>query len=98
MAIAEGRLLRLVAVAALDRLQELDPADHFRYPVPENVVGCAEAIKQPIDFSTIRRRLQWGQYRSIADVEREVKLLCTNALEFNPPDSIFHDAATYVMR
>lgn len=90
----QRRLLRLVITLALDRLQDLDPFDLFAEPVPQGVVGYAEAIEFPIDFSTIRRRAQWEVYGSLTDLALDVELLCANALAFNAKESIYHNAAT----
>ena len=91
------RLLRIVATMALDRLQELDPLDLFKNPVPDGVDGYAEAIPYPSDFSTIRRRMQWGLYKSLPDLALDVQLLCANAMTFNPPGTAFYAAATWVL-
>lgn len=95
--IERKRLLRLVATLALDRLQELDPLDLFKDPVPSGVAGYAETIDFPIDFSTIRRRSQWGLYASIGELALEVDLLCANAKAFNAPGTVYHTAAMYVI-
>lgn len=95
--IERKRLLRLVATLALDRLQELDPLDLFKDPVPSGVAGYAETIDFPIDFSTIRRRSQWGLYTSIGEVALEVELLCANAKAFNAPGTVYHTAAMCVI-
>lgn len=91
------RLLRMVGTLALDRLQQLDPLDLFKDPVPSGVAGYAEAIPFPIDFSTIRRRSQWDVYGSITDLTLDVQLLCANAMAFNGPGTVYHSAATYVV-
>lgn len=95
--IERKRLLRLVATLALDRLQELDPLDLFKDPVPSGVAGYAETIDFPIDFSTIRRRSQWGLYASIGELALDVDLLCANAKAFNAPGTVYHTAAMYVL-
>lgn len=95
--IERKRLLRLVATLALDRLQELDPLDLFKDPVPSGVAGYAETIEFPIDFSTIRRRSQWGLYASIRELALEVELLCANAKAFNAPGTVYHTAAMCVI-
>ena len=77
-------------------MQLLDPANVFKDPVPDSVPGYAEAIKDPIDFSTIRRRLQQGIYGKITDIESDVRLLCENAMVFNAPGTIYYKAATFV--
>lgn len=95
--IERKRLLRLVVTLVLDRLQELDPLDLFKDPVPSGVAGYAEAIDFPIDFSTIRRRSQWGLYASIRELAFDIELLCANATTFNAVGTVYHTAAMYVM-
>ncbi|CAN0234774.1 unnamed protein product, partial [Ectocarpus fasciculatus] len=96
--IERRRLLRMVATLALDRLQQLDPLNLFKDPVPDGVEGYAEAIEHPIDFSTIRRRSQWELYGSVRELALDVQLLCANARTFNGPGTIYHKEATYVQR
>ncbi|CAN0225389.1 unnamed protein product [Ectocarpus sp. 12 AP-2014] len=95
--IERRRLLRMVATLALDRLQQLDPLNLFKDPVPDGVEGYAEAIEHPIDFSTIRRRSQWELYGSIHELALDVQLLCANARTFNGPGTIYHKEATNVL-
>lgn len=97
LTLEQRRLLRLVTTLALDRLQQVDPLDLFKDPVPAGVAGYAEAIPFPIDFSTIRRRSQWNVYGSLTDLALDVQLLCANARAFNGPGTIYHSAATYVL-
>lgn len=87
----------MVATLALDRLQQLDPMNLFKDPVPVGVAGYAEAIEYPIDFSTIRRRSQWELYGSIRDLALDVQLMCANAMTFNGAGTIYHKEATYVL-
>lgn len=94
--IEQRRLMRMVATFALDRLQQLDTFNFFKEPVPAGVAGYAEAIEFPIDFTTIRRRSQWGLYGSIQEVALDVQLLCANARTFNGPDSVYYKEATCV--
>ena len=91
--IEQRRLVRMVATHALDRLQQLDPLNLFKDPV-SGVPGYTEAIEFPIDFTTIRRRSQWGLYGSIRDLALDVQLLCANAMAFNDADSIYYTEAT----
>lgn len=87
------RLLRFVSELALDRLQELDPFQLFAEPVSKDVKDYYTVIRYPIDFSTIRRRAQWGLYGSLVCVALEVKLMCANARAFNGEGSFYAMAA-----
>ena len=84
----------MVATHALDRVQELDPLNLFKDPVGKEVQGYREVIESPIDFSTIRRRSQWGLYGSIHDLALDVKLLCSNAVTFNGVGSVYDKEAS----
>ncbi|CAN0423649.1 unnamed protein product, partial [Ectocarpus sp. 8 AP-2014] len=94
--IERRRLLRMVGTFALDRLQQLDPLNLFKDPVPDGVEGYAETIEYPIDFSTIRRWSQWELYGSIQQLALDVQLLCANARTFNDPGTVYHTEAGYV--
>lgn len=87
------RLLRMVVTMALDRLQDIDSLNVLKGLVTDPGEGYTEAIRCPIDLSTIRRRLQWGLYESLTDLAKEVKLLCTKTMEFNSPGTIPYTAA-----
>lgn len=86
---AQWRLLRLVATPALDTLQRLDPVNLFKDPVPASVPGYAESIEHPMDFSTIRQRLQRAQYASVGNIAQDVRLLCDNAMMFNGKITVY---------
>lgn len=94
--LARRRLIKLVSMLALDRLQQLDPLDLFRDPVPAGVKGYADAIKFPIDFSTIRRRVRRDAYVSVMDLAAEIRLLCANAKTFNSNVSVWYATARCV--
>nr|XP_023895326.1 uncharacterized protein LOC112007239 [Quercus suber]POE57516.1 bromodomain and phd finger-containing protein 3 [Quercus suber] len=86
----ERRTLELV----LDILQRRDTYAIFAQPVnPQEVEGYHKIIKQPMDFGTMRAKLQHGMYTSLAQFERDVFLVCSNAMHFNAPTTIFYREA-----
>lgn len=88
------RLLRMVVTMALDRLQDRDSLNVLKGLVADAGGGYTEAIRCPIDFSTIRRRLQWGLYESLTDLAEDVKLLCKKTMDFTSPGTVPYTAAT----
>lgn len=70
-----------------------DPLCLFAEPVPSNVVGYSQVVTNPIDISKIRARIQREKYTSLSAFVADVRLLCTNALAFNPPGSIYSKTA-----
>ena len=56
----------------------------FAHPVtPEAAVDYLDFIKHPIDLSTIRRKLESGQYRLVSDFVGDAKLMFMNCRTYN---------------
>lgn len=60
----------------------LNPVD----PVALNIPNYRSIIKKPMDFSTVRERLQKSFYENAKDFEQDVKLIFTNCYKFNGKD------------
>ena len=70
-----------------------DPLCLFAEPVPSNVVGYSQVVTNPIDVSKIKSRIMREKYTSLSAFVADCRLLCTNALAFNPPGSIYSKTA-----
>ena len=46
-----------------------------------------------MDFSTIEKKLNKGQYTSFEQFQADVELICTNCKTFNPPDTLYAKSA-----
>ncbi|XP_068170849.1 bromodomain and PHD finger-containing protein 3 isoform X2 [Antennarius striatus] len=80
--------------STLDQLQEKDTAKIFSQPVNlSEVPDYLEFISQPMDFSTMRTKLEGHAYCSIADLEKDFNLVISNCLKYNSKDTMFHKAA-----
>ncbi|XP_054837353.1 bromodomain and PHD finger-containing protein 3 isoform X4 [Eublepharis macularius] len=78
----------------LDLLQEKDPAQIFAEPVNlSEVPDYLEFISKPMDFSTMRQKLNYYQYRTLEEFEEDFNLIVTNCMRYNSKDTIFHRAA-----
>ncbi|KAI3921972.1 hypothetical protein MKX01_005661 [Papaver californicum] len=74
----------------LDRLQKKDTYSVFSEPVdPDELPDYFEIIQHPMDFGTIRKKLEVGAYASLEQFEKDVFLICSNAMEYNAPDTIY---------
>ena len=52
-----------------------------------------EVIETPVDLKTIARKIQEASYGALAEMERDLMLMCRNACRFNEPGSqIYKDA------
>lgn len=52
-----------------------------------------EFISQPMDFATMRSKLEGHVYCSISDLEKDFDLVISNCLKYNSKDTMFHKAA-----
>ncbi|XP_008943661.1 PREDICTED: bromodomain and PHD finger-containing protein 3-like, partial [Merops nubicus] len=78
----------------LDLLQEKDAAQIFAEPVDLNEVpDYLEFISKPMDFSTMRRKLESHLYRTLEEFEEDFNLIVANCMRYNAKDTIFHRAA-----
>lgn len=79
-----------VLKSLLDEVMKHDEAKGgvFSVPVPkEDFPEYYEQIKQPMDYGTIRSKLENGEYRSAQAMQKDFVLVMQNCLRFNAPDS-----------
>ncbi|GAB2291649.1 hypothetical protein Dimus_025905 [Dionaea muscipula] len=85
-ALPDKKLLLFV----LDRLQKKDTYGVFADPVdPEELPDYHEVIKHPMDFSTVRKKLDRGSYANLEQFEKDIFLICSNAMQYNAPETIY---------
>ncbi|KAG1362671.1 cat eye syndrome critical region protein 2 [Cocos nucifera] len=81
-------------VFILDRLQKKDTYGVFSEPVdPNELPDYHEVIKHPMDFGTVRKKLSSGAYANLEQFEKDVFLICSNAMRYNAPDTIYYRQA-----
>ncbi|XP_011000884.1 PREDICTED: uncharacterized protein LOC105108318 [Populus euphratica] len=77
-------------LSILDRLQKKDTYGVFSEPVDlDELPDYLEVIEHPMDFGTVRKKLTNGAYGSLELFEEDVFLICTNAMQYNAPDTIY---------
>ena len=60
----------------------------FSEPVPKSEFPeYYEMIKKPMDYGTMKEKLERGEYRSVQAMQKDFVLIMSNCLEFNSPDS-----------
>ncbi|MCI4390164.1 hypothetical protein PGIGA_G00119460 [Pangasianodon gigas] len=80
--------------STLEQLQEKDTACIFISPVNlSEVPDYLEFVSEPMDFSTMREKLEAHKYSSVADLEADFNLMVSNCLRYNSSDTVFHKAA-----
>ncbi|KAF5751002.1 hypothetical protein HS088_TW02G00012 [Tripterygium wilfordii] len=74
----------------LDRLQKKDTYGVFSEPVDLNELpDYLDVVEHPMDFSTVRKKLAGGVYSYLEQFEKDVFLICSNAMQYNAPDTIY---------
>ncbi|RAL50406.1 hypothetical protein DM860_016873 [Cuscuta australis] len=77
-------------VFILDRLQKKDTYGVFSEPVdPNELPDYHEIIEHPMDFGTVRKKLDGRLYLTLEELEADVLLICSNAMQYNAPDTIY---------
>ncbi|KAK7499219.1 hypothetical protein BaRGS_00009479 [Batillaria attramentaria] len=67
---------------------ELNAAAWFTQPVdPADAPDYYSIIKSPMDFATIRKKLEGGQYAQFDDFHADMLLVRSNCFLYNPPNT-----------
>ncbi|CAL1383670.1 unnamed protein product [Linum trigynum] len=81
-------------VFILDRLQKKDTYGVFSDPVDtEELPDYLDIIDHPMDFSTVRTKLDGGEYSNLEQFEGDIFLICSNAMQYNSSDTVYHRQA-----
>ncbi|RZF35097.1 hypothetical protein LSTR_LSTR009689 [Laodelphax striatellus] len=75
-------------------LEKKDPQQFFAWPVTDQIApGYSQIILQPMDFSTMKSKIDDQSYGTITEYIDDFKLMCGNAMVYNHPDTIYYKAA-----
>ncbi|KAJ3100978.1 nuA3 HAT complex component nto1 [Phlyctochytrium planicorne] len=78
----------------LDDIRRLDPKGLFAEPVnTEDVPDYLDIIKNPMDFQTMKKKLESHVYRDLKSFKIDLHLICDNASLYNTPDTAWGRAA-----
>jgi hypothetical protein len=83
----------------MDQLSTFTTFSCFAVPVDPHRDNCPDyfkLIQKPMDFQTVRTNLESDSYPSISSWKADMNLVSTNALTFNPPNSLYHLAAQHL--
>uniref|UniRef100_A0A3Q0RM48 Bromodomain containing 1 n=1 Tax=Amphilophus citrinellus TaxID=61819 RepID=A0A3Q0RM48_AMPCI len=84
----------ILLIALLDQLQAKDQARIFTQPVDVNEVpDYLDHIKHPMDFSTMRKRIDMQGYNNFDQFEDDFNLIIDNCMKYNSKDTYFYRAA-----
>ncbi|XP_050700060.1 bromodomain-containing protein 7-like isoform X2 [Eriocheir sinensis] len=78
----------------LGLLEKRDPQQFFAWPVTDAIApGYSSIISQPMDFSSMKTKIQEGAYTNLKQFQADFDLMCNNCMTYNQPDTIYYKAA-----
>uniref|UniRef100_A0A3Q2XT49 Bromodomain-containing protein 1-like n=1 Tax=Hippocampus comes TaxID=109280 RepID=A0A3Q2XT49_HIPCM len=80
--------------AVLSQLQQKDQYNVFAQPVStKEVPDYLDHIERPMDFSTMRTRIDGHAYRSLDQFEADFDLIIANCMKYNAKETFFYKVA-----
>ncbi|XP_054153665.1 bromodomain-containing protein 7-like [Oppia nitens] len=77
------------------QLQRKDIQQFFAWPVSDMIApGYSSIISQPMDLSTLKKKVDNNEYETLLDFKADVKLICDNCQKYNRPETVYYKAAT----
>lgn len=75
-------------------LEKKDPHQYFAWPVTEEIApGYSSIIANPMDFLTIRQKVDENQYNTLQEFATDFRLMCDNAIKYNHIETVYNKAA-----
>ncbi|CAG8576499.1 16171_t:CDS:10, partial [Acaulospora morrowiae] len=86
--------LRTILSKLLDSFNKKDAYGFFSEPVDTSVVtDYLTIIQNPMDFGTMRKKIDCNEYTSIDEFKEDFSLVCNNCKTYNAPDTIYYKSA-----
>ncbi|CRG94562.1 bromodomain protein, putative [Plasmodium gallinaceum] len=83
-----------ILINLLNKLIAFDKKRVFLYPVNvELVPDYLNVIKEPMDFTTMKQKIQNFKYNDFNDFEKDVYLIINNCYTYNDKSTIYHRIA-----
>ena len=75
----------------MDKLKEKAISRMFAFPVDPENDGCPnynEIISHPMDLSTVTKKLEEDQYKTVSEWKSDVELIWSNSVEYNKTNTL----------
>ncbi|KAI6182584.1 Bromodomain-containing protein 7 [Aphelenchoides bicaudatus] len=85
---------QLLCDCILRKFIQKDPEEFFSQPVLASVApDYHQVIEIPMDFSTMRKKVDGNEYSNIEELKKDMSLIFENAISYNKPSTIYYLAA-----
>nr|CAI5824348.1 unnamed protein product [Callosobruchus analis] len=83
----------------LTQLEKKDPQNFFAWPVTDNIApGYSQIITSPMDFSTMRQKIEDNEYKHLDEFIADFKLMCENAMKYNHAETVYYKASKKLLQ
>lgn len=83
----------------LKALEKRDPHQFFAWPVTDDIApGYSAIITKPMDFSTIRQKIEENKYMTLMEFSDDFQLMCENAIKYNHHETVYNKAARKLLQ
>ncbi|KAL7668464.1 hypothetical protein ACOME3_009166 [Neoechinorhynchus agilis] len=66
----------------------------FQTPITDDIApGYSSVVDRPMDFSVMAHKILDGVYVSVGEYRDDFRLMCENAMKYNPADSVYYEEA-----
>lgn len=80
-------------------MEKRDPHQFFAWPVTDDIApGYSSIITRPMDFSTIRQKIEENGYHVLNEFIEDFRLMCDNAIRYNHHETVYNKAARRLLQ
>merc|ERR1712241_1352038 len=80
-------------------LEKKDLNNFFASPVSDTFApGYSNIIKEAMDFSTMREKIEDSKYKSLEQFRHDFSLICNNCMTYNLPDTAYFKTAKKLLQ
>ncbi|CAG8525048.1 2484_t:CDS:10 [Diversispora eburnea] len=91
--------LKTILIKLVDSFDKKDAYGFFLEPVDTSIVtDYLSVIKNPMDFGTMRKKIEKNEYTSIDQFKDDFELVCNNCRTYNAPDTIYYKSADKIWK
>lgn len=78
----------------LNDLQKMDQREFFAWPASDVIwPGYSARVRSPMDFSTMKKKIEDNSYTCVSEFREDLKLMCDNAMTYHESDTVYFNSA-----
>ncbi|CAH1756149.1 4058_t:CDS:10 [Entrophospora sp. SA101] len=86
--------IKVVLIKLLESINKKDTYGFFLEPVDTSVVtDYLDVIEKPMDFGTMRQKIEKNEYKTIDEFKTDLDLVIKNCKIYNAPNTIYYKSA-----